>query len=67
MGTTVFRNYDQKSLDWWYNARGLCGETEKLKAAQENGSNMCRQKYRSELNIKHPYSVSTQPNVIYPN
>ena len=52
MGTTVFRNYDQKSLDWWYNARGLCGETEKLKAAQENGSNMCRQKYRSELNIK---------------
>ncbi len=51
MAGTVYRDYTQDQLDWWYNARGRCKNVEKLKYEQETGSANCRNKYRCDLNI----------------
>ena len=67
MGVIVFREYDQKSLDWWYNARERCTKTKELKAAQVSGSNLCRQNFRSELNIKIGAMPREAIDIYYPD
>ena len=73
MADTVFRNYDQKALDWEYNNRGRAPDTEECKAAQRAGSDEAKEHFHNLLDhrfgtgatdfldIYHGHAIAPRP------
>jgi len=51
MATAVFRDYDQKSLDWEYNNRGKVPDVEALKADQLAGTDRAKRMFATRLDV----------------
>lgn len=51
MATAVFRDFDQKALDWEYNNRGRVTNTPELKAAQSAGSDQAKAQFNTRLDV----------------
>ena len=52
MGTTIYRDYDQESLDLEYNNRGRFPDTADCKAAQVSGSDEAKAEFDCQLDIR---------------
>lgn len=67
MASAVFRDYDQKKLDWEYNNRAKVPNTEELKAAQSAGSDQAKAQFTTRLDVPFGPSATERVDIYLPD
>ncbi len=67
MASAVFRDYDQKTLDWEYNNRGKVPNTEELKAAQSAGSDQAKAQFDTRIDVPFGPGATERLDIYLPD